>query len=308
MTRTATTLIYETVHGSRAYGLEREGSDTDVKGVIVGPAVWYHGFLEAKEQIELSADHVLFEVRKFVRLAAAANPTILELLFTDPSDHLKVTEVGRRLLDARESFLTMRVAETFDGYAMGQLKRIQTHRRWLLEPPAKEPLRSDYRLPEASVVPRDQLGAAEALIEKGRMDEADTSANFLELLAREKRYKHARQHWAQYQKWLAERNPVRAALEAEHGYDTKHAMHLVRLQRMAIEILERGGVHVRRADREELLAIRDGAWSYDELLAASEAMTERVQALRAKPRLPLEPDYDALNRLCAEIVEEVLRA
>jgi hypothetical protein len=44
-------------------------------------------------------------------------------------------------------------------------------------------------------------------------------------------------------------------------------MRLVRLQRMAIEILDHGEVRVRRPDRDELLAIRGGALSYDELLA-----------------------------------------
>ena len=304
----STTLIYETVHGSRAYGLAREGSDTDVKGVIVGPAIWYHGFLEAKEQVELSADHVWFEIRKFIRLAAAANPTVLELLFTEPSDHRTVTSAGRRLLEAREAFLSLQVAETFNGYAMGQLKRIKTHRRWLLTPPKSEPRRSDFALPEGSVIPRDQLGAAETLFEKGFRADAGASTNFLELLAREKRYRHAHQEWSQYQLWLKERNAARAALEAKYGYDTKHAMHLVRLQRMAIEILERGDVHVRRADREELLAIRDGAWSYEDLVAAAESMTERTHVLRSQSKLPSEPDHAALNQLCAEIVEEVLRA
>lgn len=308
MTDETTTLIYETVHGSRAYGLARDGSDTDIKGVIVGPPVWYFGFTESPEQIELSADHVRFEVRKFMRLAAGANPTILELLFTDPQDHLSVAPAGQRLLDARRSFLTKRVADTFNGYAMGQLKRIKTHRRWLLEPPAKEPLRADFGLPESTVVPKDQLGAAEALIEKGQLADADVSGNFLELLAREKRYKHARQQWEQYWSWLKHRNPARAALEAEHGYDTKHAMHLVRLQRMAMEILETGEVRVRRPDREELLQVRDGEWSYEDLIERSDAMTRRVEELKEASVLPADPDHDALNALCVEIVEEVLRA
>ena len=302
------TLIYETVHGSRAYGLARDGSDTDIKGVFVGPAAWYLGFTQSPEQVELSADHVRFEVRKFMRLAAAANPTILELLFTHPEDHLTVTPAGQRLLDARDGFLTKRVADTFNGYAMGQLKRIKTHRRWLLEPPGKEPLRADFGLPESTVVPKDQLGAAETLIEKGQLADADVSGNFLELLAREKRYKHARQQWEQYRSWLKHRNPARAALESKHGYDTKHAMHLVRLQRMAMEILETGEVRVRRPDREELLQVRDGAWSYDDLIERSEAMTQRVEELRGRSALPEDPDYDVLNALCVEIVEGVLRA
>ena len=58
------------------------------------------------------------------------------------------------------------------------------------------------------------------------------------------------------------------ALEAAHGYDTKHGAHLVRLLRMGREIVETGSVHVWRGDRDadELLAIRAGAWSYDRLM------------------------------------------
>jgi predicted nucleotidyltransferase len=302
------TLIFETVHGSRAYGLAREGSDTDLKGVIVGPAAWYFGLEPGPEQQELSADHVRFELRKFMRLAAAANPTVLELLFTEQEDHLTVTPAGRRLLDARDRFLSARLADTFNAYAVGQLRRIKTHRRWLLEPPTKAPTRADFGLPEATAIPKDQLGAAEALVEKGQLGEADVSDNFLELLAREKRYKHARQEWEQYRTWLARRNPARAALEAAHGYDTKHAMHMMRLQRMAVEILETGQVRVRRPDREELLRVRDGAWSYDALIDASDNMTRRVETLKLQSALPAEPDLDGLNTLCIEIVEEVLRA
>lgn len=308
MRGTHTTVIYETLHGSRAYGLDRAGSDTDIKGVIVGPRAWYEGFLEAPEQIELSPDHVRYDVRKFIRLAANANPSILELLWTDPADHRTVTAAGQRLLDARDSFLTQRVAETFNGYAMGQLKRIQTHRRWLLEPPKSKPTREAFGLPEATVVPKDQLGAAETLMSSGQIAEADVSANFLELLAREKRYKSAAQQWSQYQDWMRERNPARAQLEATHGYDTKHAMHLVRLQRMAVEILAERQVRVRRADRDELLAIRDGAWSYDRLIESAEAMFQRARDLALRSTLPVEPDLGALNELCASIVEEVLSA
>mgnify|MGYP001607055563 CR=1 FL=1 len=46
----------------------------------------------------------------------------------------------------------------------------------------------------------------------------------------------------------------------------KHAMHLVRLMRMCKEILITCEVVVKRPDREELLAIRNGAWSYYKLI------------------------------------------
>ncbi len=300
-------LIYETLHGSRAYGLERPDSDHDYKGVVVGPAAWYHGFIGGPEQIEHSPDHVHFEVRKFVRLAAAANPTLLETLYTDPADWRVVTAAGRRLLDARERFLSKKVQHSFGGYALSQLKRIRTHRRWLLDPPEAPPSRADYGLPDKAVVPRDQMGAAEAMRDKGDLAELDVSPNFLEMLDRERRYKQARKRWGQYQTWLKHRNPKRAALEARHGYDTKHAMHLVRLLSMGGEILRGEGLIVRRPDRDRLLGIRDGALSYEALIETAETLAEAITTAAQTSALPDLPDDAALDALCVDLVGMVLR-
>lgn len=300
-------VVYETVHGSNAYGLAGEGSDLDLKGVIVGETSWYHGFRPAPEQLELSKDHVLYEIRKFFRLAAAANPTVLEILWTDPRDHRSVTEEGERLLAHREEFLSKKVQETFVGYALSQLKRIRGHRSWLLSPPRQEPTRKDYGLPERTLVPKDQLRAAEVMIEQGRLEEAELTPNFIQIMQRERAYRQARRDWDNYRAWQKNRNPARARLEARFGYDTKHAQHLVRMLRMGVEILRDGAVRVRRDDAEELRAIRDGAWSYDELIERAEALGDEVRrAARVSP-LPAEPDAERLDRLCVEVVQAVLR-
>ncbi|MBX7192764.1 MAG: nucleotidyltransferase domain-containing protein [Sandaracinaceae bacterium] len=298
-------MIFETRTGSRAYGLAREGSDEDFRGVVVGPASWYLGFRGGPEQIEHSADHVWTELRKVVRLAAQANPTLLEMLFTDEGDHTVVTDEGRVLLEARERFLSRRVEGSFAGYALSQLHRIRTHRRWLLSPPREEPTRSEFGLPAESAVSRDQLGAIEALEARGTLDAEGLSPNFLDVIAREKRYRAARREWDQHRQWQRERNPKRAALEAVHGYDTKHAMHLVRLLRMAIEILGEGRVIVKRPDRDELLAIRDGAFRYEELEARCEALRERLADVARSTTLPAAPDEDALDALTVELVARV---
>jgi hypothetical protein len=361
----AITTIYETVHGSQAYGLAREGSDLDVKGVIVGPKVWYFGFRGGPEQLELGTgvvgesadvrggyakDHVAFELRKLLRLLVNANPTVLELLFVDASLHRVLTPEGARLLAFRERFLTRKVGETFGGYALGQLRRIQTHRKWLLDPPKEAPTRAAFGLPERPTIPKDQLGAAETLLARGAFgdtgasgepshpsersphdssasasDEAASSeaasseaasselgevlrgaTSFLELLAREKRFEAAKKHWQQYQQWKRERNEARAALEARHGYDTKHAMHLVRLQRMGLEILTRAEVIVTRPDREELLGIRDGAWPFARLLEEAERMDRAIRDAVSASALPTNVDEDAVEALGVELVERVL--
>ncbi|MFK7985801.1 MAG: nucleotidyltransferase domain-containing protein [Sandaracinaceae bacterium] len=298
------TLLFETLHGSRAYGLAREGSDTDLKGVIVGPRAWYFGLEPGPEQVELSADHVRWELRKLLRLAAASNPTVIEVLFADDADHVTVTPAGERLLAARDGMLSLKVADTFGGYAHGQLARIQRHRRWLLEPPAAPPTRAQFDLPERATLPKDQLGAATRMLETGELDEAELPTGFLARLANERRFRAAQKEWGQFVGWQKHRNAKRAALEAQHGYDTKHAMHLVRLGRMAVEILEHGEVRVRRDDREELLAIRDGAWSYDTLMEHAEALRQQREQAKRTSSLPKAPDAGRLDALCQQLIAE----
>jgi len=122
----------------------------------------------------------------------------------------------------------------------------------------------------------------------------------------ERRYREAKRHWANYQTWLRQRNEARAKLEAEYGYDTKHGMHLVRLMRMGVEILEGRGVIVRRPDAEELLSIRNGAWSYDKIVEWAEAQDARMQALYTTSKLPKKPDAHRVNELLMNILENWL--
>ena len=299
-------LIFETVHGSTAYGLARDGSDVDLKGIVIGPSAWYVGWRGGPEQVDLSPDHVRYELRKFFRLAADANPTALEMLFVDPAHQRTVTAAGLRLVEARDLFVSKRVADRFGRYAVSQLKRIRTHRGWLLDPPKSAPTRAGFGLPERTVIPADQLAAAQTLIDAGDLAAADVSANFLDLLDREKRYKNAQAHWQRYHDWLHSRNPHRSAIEARFGYDTKHAMHLVRIQRMAFEVLSTCIVNVTRPDRDELLAVRDGAWTFDELAAHTEELATRIEAAAVDSSLPEQPDLDRLDTLCAELVMEHL--
>ncbi|MCP4867937.1 MAG: hypothetical protein GY898_04400 [Proteobacteria bacterium] len=131
--------------------------------------------------------------------------------------------------------------------------------------------------------------------------------NFIALLDRERRYRSAATYWKQYQRWKTNRNPARAELEEKYGYDAMHAGHLVRLLRMGREILTTGEVHIWRGDldAEEIVAIRNGAWSYDELIAWAEeqdaALTEIYDG-RGSP-LPKSPDRTGLDQLCSELVE-----
>jgi predicted nucleotidyltransferase len=60
----APTLIFETLHGSRAYGLAREGSDTDLEGVVVPTSGG--ALLRAGVPMELESDVVACEMVDFL--------------------------------------------------------------------------------------------------------------------------------------------------------------------------------------------------------------------------------------------------
>ncbi len=300
--------IYYARAGSHAFGLNIEGSDEDFKGITIGTRDEYFGFLNHFEQEERlvskghEADSVVYEIRKFFNLAANGNPGLLELLFCDEADVITITPAGRRIRDIREQFLSKKIENTFGGYAHSQFHRLKNHRRWLLNPPAHVPSRVEFGLSETHKVSPSEMGAYDELISDG----AQFSENVLLTLNKEKAYRSAKRDWDSYQNWKATRNPKRAEMEARFGYDGKHAMHLMRLMRMAREILLGSGVNVKRLDREELLAVRNGAWTYDKLEEQFNLLDVEIKELVKTSSLPNDVNRSNLNRICVDIISNHL--
>lgn len=360
-----TRTILLTLAGSRAYGTATATSDVDMKGVAVPPREYFYGFLYRFEQADspvhmASFKHLLspdlqavvdrtklegtvFDIRKFISLAADCNPNILDVLFCADEDVVVTTPAGDLLRASRDQFLSKVAKHRFSGYALSQLKRIQTHRKWLIDPPTEPPKRSDFGLDEATEIPKAQLQAVNAAVQKqldrwneGFVSDLEESAkirvregvsqllselkiasedrftlaarsmameeNFIHYLQRERNYATARQHWDQYVQWRNTRNEDRAKLEAQYGYDVKHAMHLVRLLRMCREILTEGRVIVKRHDAKELLEVRNGMWTYDRLMTWAEREDQELTELMATSALPPHPSRKALDRLCCDLV------
>lgn len=366
--------IFLTLAGSQAHGTARKGSDVDVRGVCIAPLglrlslfrsfEQYEGDLPlelaetvmpriqehptAAQGLSIKTECVIFDVAKFVGLCAAANPNALEILFADERDWLFATPKWRRLHDQRGQFLTKKVQQTFLGYAMAQLKKIQTHRSWLLNPPVKKPVRQDFGLPAhgGTLSHDDQNRIEQSIAEKLRsygIDNVDmpkpsrialqerldafyrdtlsastddvqermravatvslgVSSEVASTLNAEKRYRAAQKVWDSYQTWESQRNPARAELERAHGYDTKHAMHLIRLMRMGLEVLKTCELHVRRDDAEQLKAIRDGALSFDDLLMTAGDLQQSMQNASAATELPHDVDYDRVDTLLTNVL------
>ena len=300
--------------GSKSYGLDTPESDTDLKGLCIPPVNYFYGWLNNFEQAERKKqdddiEFTIYDIRKFFNLAANNNPGLLELLFLDPADYLIMTELGEQLINNRDKFLSRKVVYTYSGYSASQLKKIKTHRSHLLSPPTHEPTREEFGLPrDKAFLSKDQQGAYDELVSSGKLSENDVGSNFLEALAKEKAYFQARRSWDRYQEWKINRNPTRAKMEAEFGYDLKFAVHLVRLLIQAKEILTTGKLIVKRPDRDFLLSIRNGAWTYDQLIEWSSEQEAEIMKLAETSILPHSPDRVFLDQLCVDMVEQFMRS
>jgi uncharacterized protein len=77
----------------------------------------------------------------------------------------------------------------------------------------------------------------------------------------------------------------------------KQAMHMLRLLMAGAHVLETGEVLVDvSAHRDELLAVRAGAQSWDAVTDRAAALAERLAAARESTALPAEPDRAAVER------------
>lgn len=295
--------IFEYIAGSHSYGLSTPDSDEDIRGVCIPPVDYWLGVynFEQAERIDKDEDRVIYGLQKFFKLATDSNPNIIEFLYCDESSIINTTPFWERIRENRHLFLSKKAKFTFSGYAISQLKRIKTHRNWLLDPPRSQPIREDFGLPnDRALVNSTAKGAVESLIRDGYT----LSSSIMQVYQKEQEYKNKKNHWEQYQTWKKNRNPKRFLLEEKFGYDTKHASHLVRLLKMGEEILTEGVVHVFRPDREELIAVRNGEWEYDKLIDWADMMDNRLDGLYKTSTLQKTAKHNEINELLIDIVKE----
>jgi hypothetical protein len=115
--------------------------------------------------------------------------------------------------------------------------------------------------------------------------------------------------YREYWEWVEKRNETRYTGNMAHGkqYDAKNMMHTIRLLQVAEEILRDGKLHVRRTNREQLLAIKSGAYEYDDLLQMTDELMESIGRFYATSSLPEAPDKAALEQTLVTMRTELYR-
>lgn len=287
--------IFLTTAGSRSYGLHNEFSDFDSRGITICPINYYLGFNKKFEQYTSNNPHdtVIFDIRKFFSLTKDGNPNTLELLFTEPEDHLLVSDLGEELLKHRDKFLSRNLKERYIGYAKAQAHRIKNHKRWIDNAPVPPPTREEFGLSQKLTIPKDQLLVIQSLM-NAKMEEWNCdfepfsepqkiylqgkiskilaemnilsdnkwelaarslgiSENFILMMQREKAYQNLCDDYKNYLTWKKNRNPKRAELEKKIFYDAKHGSQLIRLLLLGRDILLTGKVKIKNTEHTQIL-------------------------------------------------------
>lgn len=294
--------IFECITGSQLYGLATPESDTDYRGVCLPPMnILLDPFenFDQKDAGFVEEDRTIYSLKKFMKICADANPNIIELLFIPEQNVLMTTPAWQTLIDNKHLFISKKARHTFSGYAYAQLKLIERHRKWFINPPKKKPERSDFGLPHEPVVSLAWLKAIKDTLNQNLIKD-----EYREMVATERDYIKAKEEWDHYHMWATNRNPKRKPLEEKYGYDSKHASHLIRLMTECEELLSTGEIKFPLWNADELLAIKNGKYEYDEIVQMANDFDHKFNKMYEQSSLPFGADRQGLTSLYFDIVKK----
>jgi predicted nucleotidyltransferase len=336
-------LIFETITGSKAYGLDNEKSDTDIRGVFVLPKHLYYG-LEYIEQVNNETnDIVYYELKRFMELLAKNNPNILEMLNVPEKCVLHKDSLMDKLMP--ELFLSKLCEKTFANYAFTQIKKAYGLEKKILNPVEEERksvLDFCFVYQEKEAVPllkylqqnnleQSKIGLASishlrdcynlycshnlqyaGIMKKKTANDISLSSipkseqPIAMLYFNKDGYSVYCKRYKEYWDWVAKRNDEGYKNTLSHGknYDSKNMLHVFRLLLMAREIALEGKINVLRNDRDFLLSIKAGKFEYEDLLKQAETLKDELPLLYKQSILQDMPDVERINGLLVKMREE----
>lgn len=300
------------VSGSYGYGTNREGSDVDLRGVTLNLPSDLIGLTRFEQYEDAATDTVIYSFNKLVALLLNCNPNTVEILGLEEDQYLIRSELGQELLNHSGLFLSKRAAASFGHYADSQLRRLQNAlARDTLSQPDREQhiLRSvQHALEDFNRRHDGDQGGARLYIDRAVTEGMETEI-FLDATLRHyplRQYNDLMNTLGsvvrEYDK-IGKRNHKK-----DDRHLNKHAMHLVRLFMMGIDILEKAQIRTHRPpeDLQLLLRIRDGEYMRDGVLQPEfyEIVADYERRFEEAERhsiLPDQPDLDGVGAFVESI-------
>ncbi len=305
--------------GSYSYGTNIRTSDIDIRGIALNQKSDLIGLTRFEQYVDEDTDTVIYGFNKVVGLLLSCNPNTIELLGLKPEHYLYLSDIGRLLLDNRRLFLSKRAIQSFGGYADAQLHRLQNAlaRDTFPQTEKERHIFNSVRNAMHDFNHRYghfENGSLELYIDKAVNPELETEI-FVNASMTHYPLRDYCGMWntmanviRDYEK-VGKRNKKKDDLHLN-----KHAMHLIRLFMMALDILEKGEINTYREKEHGLLMdIRSGKYrkedgafhgSFYEMLSDFE---KKLHYAAEHTDLPEEPDMAKVQELVMAINERVVR-
>ncbi|MEQ4907240.1 DNA polymerase beta superfamily protein [Proteus vulgaris] len=339
-------LLFESIAGSRSHNLATETSDIDIKGVFYLPKDLFYGLEYTPQVSNETNDIVYYELGRFVELLCVSNPNILELLnspehmviyrhplmsLIKPEWFLSKTCVQTFVHYAQGQIkkaqgLNKKIVNPVDKklknildfcYVIEDGKTIQVN-SWLDNRHWKQEYIGLAKLAHAQdlyAMYYDEISLFQGIMKKETANDVLLSsipkkAKVQGYLSFNKEgYSAYRKQYHDYWLWVERRNNARYQQNIDHGrsYDSKNMMHTFRLLYVALGIAQENKVKVWCDNRDDLLAIKAGKFSYDELLERSERLIKDIKKAFQLSALPDEINHSIVKNTLINIRKELYK-
>jgi len=303
--------------GSHAYGTSTPTSDIDIRGCAFNRKQDLLGLSSFEQVVDDNSDTVVYGFNKIVNLLLSVNPDLVGMLGSKPEHYLMLSPIAQELIDNRKMFLSRRAIHTFGGYATQQLRRLQNAiaRDALTDQEKEKHIMGSIKNAMMSFNERYTtfgegavniyLGESEKEYEEIMMD-----VNLQGYPLRD--YKSLWSEMNEIVKAYGKLNKRNRKKDELHL--NKHAMHLIRLYLMAIDIFEKEEIITyREDDLDILIPIRNDKYMNDdgtyqaeffELLSEYE---KRFEYAVENSSLPARPNFKQVEEFVMSVNERVVR-
>lgn len=313
-------IILLTLGGSHAYGMDKEDSDVDVRGISLNSKSDILLGADFEQVVDVDTDTTVYSFNKMIQLLTSNNPNTIERLGCLPQHYFYLSEIGKELLDNRKMFLSQICVHTFGGYASSQLRRMSNKAARLVSQAENESYilksidNARYEF-KNRYYPFEDDNDLKLYIDKSAQEGYDSEI-FMDVRLNHYPLRDWAGMWNEMKTIVSSYNKFGRRNEKAVAHDKlgKHMAHLIRLYMMCIDILEKEEiVTYREKEHDLLMSIRNGEYldgnrqpipEFYDLLNEYE---KRFEYAKNNTSLPEKPDYKSINNFRMSVNERIVK-
>jgi predicted nucleotidyltransferase len=305
--------------GSHAYGMDKEDSDIDIRGLAINSKKEILLATDFDEVVNTDTDTTIYSFNKMITLLSKLNPNTCEILGLEDWQYLYLHPIGKELIDNKRMFLSKLCIHTFGGYANSQLRRMENKAARLVGQAQNEAYilksieNAKYEFKNRYYPHNDSQ--IKLYIDDAIHEEYEKEI-FINCCLLHYPLRDWCGMWNEMKAIVSSYNKIGKRNEKAISHDKlgKHSAHLIRLFMMVIDILEKEEIITYRKEEHDLLmSIRNGEWLDEnrqpipEFYDLVNEYEKRFEYAKQNTSLPDLPDYKRINEFKMDVNERIVK-